>query len=83
MNRGTATNVITYAVLGTAAGLTMLLPDSLTVPSAKAAGSSTEIRLTGKVSDFLASFVEYPPVRGSSLGVDNVLQELLQQGTGR
>ena len=35
------------------------------------------------VADFLATFREFPPVRGSSLSVDNVLQELLQQGTGR
>jgi len=35
------------------------------------------------VAEFLATFREFPPVRGSSLSVDNVLQELLQQGTGR
>jgi arylsulfatase len=35
------------------------------------------------VGEFLATFREFPPVRGSSLSVDNVLQELLQQGTGR
>jgi arylsulfatase len=35
------------------------------------------------VADFLSTFREFPPVRGSSLSVDNVLQELLQQGTGR
>ena len=35
------------------------------------------------VAEFLSTFREFPPVRGSSLSVDNVLQELLQQGTGR
>ncbi len=35
------------------------------------------------VAAFLATFRDFPPVRGSSLGVDNVLQELLQQGTAR
>jgi arylsulfatase len=35
------------------------------------------------VAEFLATFRDFPPVRGSSLSVDNVLQELLQQGTGR
>ena len=35
------------------------------------------------VAEFLATFRDFPPGRGSSLSVDNVLQELLQQGTGR
>jgi arylsulfatase len=35
------------------------------------------------VREFLSSFQEFPPVRGSSLSVDQVLQELQQQGTGR
>ena len=35
------------------------------------------------VARFLATFQEFPPVRGSSLSVDQVLQELQQQGTGR
>ena len=35
------------------------------------------------VAEFLSTFQDFPPVRGSSLNVDNVLQELLQQGTGR
>lgn len=35
------------------------------------------------VREFLATFEEFPPVRGSSLSVDQVLQELQQQGTAR
>jgi len=35
------------------------------------------------VAEFLSTFKEFPPVRGSSLSVDQVLQELQQQGTGR
>jgi len=35
------------------------------------------------VREFLGTFQEFPPVRGSSLSVDQVLQELQQQGTGR
>ncbi|TDJ53890.1 MAG: arylsulfatase [Gemmatimonadetes bacterium] len=35
------------------------------------------------VAEFLSTFQEFPPVRGSSLGIDQVLQELQQQGTGR
>ena len=35
------------------------------------------------VAEFLGTFQEFPPVRGSSLGVDQVLQQLQTQGTGR
>jgi arylsulfatase len=35
------------------------------------------------VAQFLATFQDFPPVMGSSLSVDQVLQTLLTQGTGR
>jgi arylsulfatase len=35
------------------------------------------------VAEFLGTFQEFPPVRGSSLGVDQVLQQLQTQGTAR
>jgi arylsulfatase len=35
------------------------------------------------VGEFLTTFQDFPPVRGSSLSVDQVLQTLLTQGSGR
>jgi arylsulfatase len=31
------------------------------------------------VGEFLATFKDFPPVRGSSLSVDNVLKQMLEQ----
>jgi hypothetical protein len=34
-------------------------------------------------TEFLKSFIEFPPVKGSSLGIDKVVQQLKNPPTGR
>jgi fibro-slime domain-containing protein len=78
----TISTVATYAVLGAAALIVLLLPENLGVPAARAQGTRPSIEITGTVRDFRRGHPDFGvlPDHGTGTYAGNVSLELMGNG---